>query len=153
MKGLLITAPGSGICSKCMAEKLTKGQLTCIDISSRWLDVARKRLNHYPNTKLLQGYIADLNLKPDFFDLVIIHFVIHDIPKQERKQILDALKMALRPRGRLVIREPLSQKHSMQAEALHNLLTGCGFKRISLTTSKIRFIGNVVDAVYENPLN
>lgn len=140
---------GSGVCSKCLAEKLIKGRLVCIDISSRWLETARKKLNHYPNTKLLQGYIENLNLKPDFFDVAILHFVIHDIPKQERKPILEHLKSALRQRGRLVIREPLNQKHGIQAEELHNLLTACGLKRLSMTTSKIRLLGNVVDAVYE----
>jgi ubiquinone/menaquinone biosynthesis C-methylase UbiE len=140
---------GAGSCAKCLAAELNNGELTCIDISRRWITIAARRLKNFQNIKFLQGNLADLNLKPESYDLVIIHFVIHDIPKKDRHEPLKYLHQALRPRGRIIIREPLNEKHGMQAEELHNLLVAAGFKRFSLTTNKIRFRGNVAEGIYE----
>lgn len=141
---------GAGSCAICLCRALTNGgHLTCIDISNRWLSIANKRLKNFSNAFFLHGHLANINLKPESCDLVIIHFVIHDIPKVERENALNYLWQALRPGGKLVIREPLNEKHGIRTEELHNLLESCGFRRIKLTTEKIQFKGNIVEGFYE----
>ncbi|NLI92686.1 MAG: class I SAM-dependent methyltransferase [Peptococcaceae bacterium] len=143
---------GPGICAKCIANVLHHGgQLSCVDISSRWLEAARRRLSGYRNATFYQGKIGDLNLKPSGYDLIVIHFVIHDIPKPERKEILDHLKQALRSGGRIIIREPLDEKHGIQTEELHALFTGCDLRKISLTTEKLRFAGHIAEGIFQKP--
>ncbi len=101
---------GSGVCSRHIAACLQRagGSLDCVDVSQKWIHVARRTLQRYNNAHFHLGHIAEVPLPDDAFDLVVIHFVLHDVPTGQRLGVLRALARKLRPQGRLMLREPLA---------------------------------------------
>ena len=58
------------------------------------------------------------------YDLVVMHFVLHDIPAVERKGVMKALARLLKPAGRLVLREP--QGEGLKQEEIIMLTIAAG---------------------------
>ena len=138
---------GSGVCSRHIAARLQKGngKLTCVDLSTVWQRVIKKTLRKFRKVSFLQGKIYELD-KPDApFDVVVIHFVLHDIPAGERALVIQALARKLKNGGRLVIREPLGE--GITKENLLQLTRLSGLQHKSLNTNKV-FIGQVLDGVF-----
>ena len=54
---------GSGRISHHIAERLApeSGHLTCVDVSTVWMDVVKRRLTGYPNVDFKLGEIASLD--------------------------------------------------------------------------------------------
>ena len=102
---------GAGTPARMLARKLLKGggQVTCVDVSRVWLETARRRLARYPNVKFKLGEISSLGLPDAAYDVVLVHFVLHDIPAAERPRVVQHLARKLAPGGKLFIREPLEQ--------------------------------------------
>jgi ubiquinone/menaquinone biosynthesis C-methylase UbiE len=63
---------GSGAESKHLARILQngKGHLTCVDISSYWMEVARKRMKNYKKVDFIIGQLPDLGLEDNSFDVI-----------------------------------------------------------------------------------
>jgi len=97
---------GMGTVAYYVARKLPNGQLTCLDISERWLNACRKTLRRYRNVIFLKG--ESQLLANESFDVVYCHFVLHDISDSELERVIPALTKSLKPGGVLVFREPLS---------------------------------------------
>jgi 2-polyprenyl-3-methyl-5-hydroxy-6-metoxy-1,4-benzoquinol methylase len=102
---------GSGVCSRHIAACLLKagGSLDCVDVSHRWIRVARKTLTRYSNTNFHLGHIAEVPVPDGAFDMVVVHFVLHDIPAIQRASVVRALARKLKPEGWLVLREPVAE--------------------------------------------
>jgi hypothetical protein len=84
-----------------------------------------------------------LHLLPD---LVIIHYVLHDIPREERIQKLNRMKVLLKESGRIIISEPTTPSHGISSEETSKLMMEAGFTPLSLNTRKKKFF-----AVYQKP--
>lgn len=138
---------GSGICSRHIAARLKHGggQLACVDISHGWMKVIRKTLRRYDNVSYHLGHITEVNLPDACFDIGVIHFVLHDIPENERLSVLHGLARRLKPEGCLIIREP--QGHGFTLEELKQLATAAGLPAIESSTRKL-IIGPVYDACF-----
>ncbi len=105
---------GSGICSRHIAARLTKGgSLDCVDVSHGWIGIARRTLRRYGNVHFHLGHITEVPLADGAFDMVVIHSVLHDIPAPQRAGIMSALAQKLNPGGRLALREPQSEGTSL----------------------------------------
>ncbi len=99
---------GSGVCSRHIAACLQRagGSLDCVDVSRKWIGVARKTLGRYRNVKFHLGHIAEVPLPDGAFDMVVVHFVLHDIRAVQRLSVVHALARKLKPQGCLMLREP-----------------------------------------------
>jgi SAM-dependent methyltransferase len=98
---------GSGVCSRHIAARLDKGgQLHCVDVSRIWQIVIRRRLWRYDHVVYHCGSIGKLDLPDHSFDVILSHFVLHEIPNSQRNAIFRALAAKLKPGGRLIFREP-----------------------------------------------
>ncbi|TDB36935.1 MAG: class I SAM-dependent methyltransferase [Actinobacteria bacterium] len=115
---------GAGACARHLAEALPCGSLTCLDVDARWLAVARRRLASHDNVGFVCADIAQWQ-QPGAFDAVVVHFVLHDIPAENRRAALEGIIRSLAPGGRLLLREPTG--HGMSGAELDALLGGAGF--------------------------
>jgi ubiquinone/menaquinone biosynthesis C-methylase UbiE len=142
---------GSGICSRHIAARLKHGggQLACVDISHGWMKVIRKTLRRYDNVSYHLGHITEVDLPDACFDIAVIHFVLHDIPENERLCVLHGLARRLRPQGRLIVREP--QGHGFTLEELNQLTVASGLDPLNSNLRKL-VIGPVYDASFTRKL-
>jgi len=122
---------GGGCLSRVLAKTLSpEGALTCVDISAYWMEKARRRLKAFTNIEFLQGDITRMQVPQNHFDVVIIHFVLHDIAPAARIDAVSALAGCLRPEGTLIIREPANPWHGMPLSAIRALMQDAGLREI-----------------------
>jgi ubiquinone/menaquinone biosynthesis C-methylase UbiE len=120
---------GMGTVAHYTAKMLSRGHLTCLDISERWLNECRKNLRGYGNVTFVQTEFPAL--ENESFDLVYCHFVLHDIWEGQLKKIIPALTESLKPGGMLIFREPLkeTEKISLIKSLMEqNRLNRCSFQ-------------------------
>ncbi len=140
---------GAGICSRHIADRLQRGgHLDCVDVSRRWQEVIRNTLRRYVNVGYHLGHITTVDLPDAGFDVVIVHFVLHDIPATERSTVMASLARKLKPGGRLIVREP--QGEGLGREELEQLAITSGLHPAGLVARNV-FIGAVFDAVFIHP--
>jgi ubiquinone/menaquinone biosynthesis C-methylase UbiE len=138
---------GSGVLSRHIAARLQKsdGYLECVDVSHSWMTVIRKTLRRYTNVGYHLGHITRLDLPDDAYDVVVIHFVLHEVPALERPAIVGALARKLKAGGRLVLREP--QDEGLTPKELRSLADAAGLEIRTLEARKLAF-GAVYDASF-----
>ena len=123
---------GGGAGSKLIAGLLNNnGQLFCIDASKYWADKARKRLNKFQNVKVLCGDIRNINLPDNYFDIILIFHVIHDIRPEERQETLNTLKNKLKDLGKIFVVEPVKFSHGMSPKELELLMLNSGLEKLN----------------------
>ena len=133
---------GGGTGAKSIARLLKEGgSLTCIDTSEYWTDKARKRLKNFLNTKILCGDIRDADVPGNFYDMIFIMHVIHDIPPGDRRETIGALADKLNNLGRLYVIEPVRLSHGIAPEELESLMNNSGMKKMNSRLTKKEFYG------------
>jgi SAM-dependent methyltransferase len=137
---------GSGNPARFIAPLLKDGgRLTCVDVSKTWMDVARKRLRRYSNVEFKLGDIAALDLPGVGYDVVFVHFVLHDIDAAERPRIVQHLALKLKRDGRLFLREPL---RFISQDEIRLLMRQSGLEEVGSSMTNIKTQGNVYEGVY-----
>lgn len=139
---------GIGAMAELLAQKVPDGQLTCVDISRRYLSTATQNLRKYSNAILVNGNLSQLNFNSASYDAINIHYVLHDVPKANQLKMINEMYSLLRPGGKVYLREPLKDSHGMPSEEVEKLFLDAGFFQLYQNESKIRIIGNVVTACY-----
>ena len=128
---------GNGATARFIAERLDKGgRLTCVDISEVWHRVIRENLRGYDNVRFLLGDILGLDAGNARYDLVTLHFVLHDLKPEERPARTARLAEALKPGGRLVIEEPKKESHGIQLAEIRTLMDRAGLGEIEAEERK-----------------
>lgn len=95
----LEVASGTGAMTKFLALAFPKAQITCVDLSSFYLNKAQKRLNNFNRINYIQGAAEDLNLKDQSFDAVVSCFLFHELPMNIRKAVITEGQRVLKPMG------------------------------------------------------
>jgi SAM-dependent methyltransferase len=144
---------GPGAAAVHLAARLAAGggQVTCVDVSQAWLRAAQRRTERCSNVDFKLGELAALDIKNGVYDVVFIHFVLHDIPAGRRPDTVRHLVAKLRSGGRLPLREPTSKGHGMSPEEIRRLMTGAGLQQVSMKTSRALWIQPVCDGLYLKP--
>lgn len=133
---------GGGAGSIHLARSLVKGgRLTCLDISSYWMDIAARRLKKYSNVECKTGDIRSLDIPDSSFDILSVIHVIHDIDKHERQSTAKALSRKLKQEGYLFIREPVKASHGMPADEIRALFNAVGLNEIDSSETKAEYQG------------
>ena len=81
---ILEIGSGGGNLSRFLTEKLPQGELVCIDRSEYYIDKAKRRLKSFENIKLELTDFLEFN-KENYFNVIVVHYVLHDIAKEKRK--------------------------------------------------------------------
>jgi ubiquinone/menaquinone biosynthesis C-methylase UbiE len=143
---------GGGAAARHLAARLhPDGHLTCVDVSTRWQETLRKVLRAYPEVELRCGDIRAMGLPGESYDVVLVHWMLHDVPPWDRPAIVAELARLLRPGGRLFSREPTSPKHGMPALQLRELFAGAGLAETLTTEDKGAVLGEYYRAVWTKP--
>ena len=144
---------GSGAAARHLAKWLEAGggRLTCMDVSTRWQAAIRKDLRAFANVDYRCGDVRTMGLSEGRFDVVLVHWMLHDVPPWDRPSILVELARLLRPGGRLFTREPTSAKHGMSAAEVRRLLTAAGLIESLGTEGRMRLIGAYYRGVWARP--
>ena len=129
---------GSGAAARHLAKRLEAGggRLTCMDVSARWQAAIRKVLRGYSNVEYRCGDVREMGLPEASFDVVLVHWMLHDVPPQDRPSIVAELARLLRPGGRLFSREPTGAKHGMPAAQARELFAAAGLTETLATEGK-----------------
>lgn len=135
---------GMGPVAYYVAKKLPRGQLTCTDISERWLTVCRKTLRGFKNTEFLKW--ESQSLENERFDVVYCHYVLHDIPESELEGLIPELAVSLKPGGVLAFREPLSETEKLNT--IKRLIKENGLFILVSRITDIPVMGNALESVY-----
>ncbi|HWI64602.1 MAG TPA: class I SAM-dependent methyltransferase [Symbiobacteriaceae bacterium] len=138
-ESVLDAGSGSGAISRYIARGLQAGggQLTCLDISPGWMEVARKRLAGFQGVQYVQADVSEAILPESAYDRIVVHFVLHDIPTAGQARAAANLARALKPGGRIFIREPISPRHGMAPGRIDELMLAAGLKWISGDIEKV----------------
>jgi ubiquinone/menaquinone biosynthesis C-methylase UbiE len=111
------------------------GHLTLLDVSSEWQQVARRRLRRFSNMTFVNSDIFHAGLADCSFDVVVVHYVLHDIPPREREGTVKEIARKLRPGGFIYLNEPLVKQHGMPEGEIVALMNGAGLVRESSRVS------------------
>ncbi len=140
---------GSGAAARHLATRLfPEGRLTCVDISERWQRALRSVLKAYPDVRLCCGDVRTLGLPEADYDVVLVHWMLHDVPPWDRPGIVAQLVRLLRPNGRLFSREPTNARHGMPAAQLRELFAAAGLSETLATEGKSPILGEHYRAVW-----
>ena len=142
---------GSGRISRHIAQRLLRGSghLTCVDVSTVWMNTLRKRLKKYPNVDFKLADVASLAIDDDAYDVVVVHFVLHHIDKRERQEKARVLSGKLKAGGRLFIREPTREGHGTPADEIHQLMSKAGLHERDSRMTQSLVMGRVYEGVFE----
>lgn len=141
---------GSGQLSRRLALAVgPTGKVSCLDVSSRWLEVAREEAG---DLAWVDFHLGDLDsLPPSAYDVVHLHYVLHDIPPAYRGAVCTALRERLRPGGRLVLREPLYYL-MLDTEELLALTKRVGFEQPARPRRRWWLAGPVIEIFLRRPV-
>jgi len=114
---------GGGASSKPIHNKLTsKGTLILLDTSKRWITKAQQRFKHKTNIIFINKDITQAPINNETIDIITMTYVIHDIPEQRHKDLIQNLTEKLKPKGRFIIREPTKPTHGIQITKIKDLM-------------------------------
>jgi len=138
---------GAGGPASYIAKKLQSGggKLTCVDISQKWMECIKKRLAGYKNVDFKLGHISNVDIKDNFYDVICIHFVIHDIPSEERSEIVQQLVGKLKPGGIIFMREPINE---IGIEELTALFEKKDLKQIYMKNVNVPLQGKAIEVKF-----
>jgi ubiquinone/menaquinone biosynthesis C-methylase UbiE len=144
---------GSGAAARHLAKRLQVdgGRLTCMDVSERWQRAAKKALRAYPDVEYRCGDVRTMGLPAASFDVVLVHWMLHDVHPKDRPSIVVELARLLRPGGRLFSREPTAAKHGMPTAQAREAFSAAGLTETHASEGKLPILGEHYRAVWTKP--
>jgi len=137
---------GNGSLAKVVKKHHPKVVIFYSDISKRWINLAKIKLKRFANTTKLNFELL-LNERITKFDKILVHFVIHDFPKELQIEVIDLLAANCRKDGLIYLREPINKKHGIELYELINLLELNGKFDYTYTKKNVPLIGKEIDVV------
>jgi 2-polyprenyl-3-methyl-5-hydroxy-6-metoxy-1,4-benzoquinol methylase len=141
---------GPGSTSKFIAQILEKrgGELTCLDLSKAWIERAKKHLSRFSNVEYYAEDIRKWEEKNNYFDAAVIHFMLHDIDKPERPEVVKALATKMKTDAKLFIREPTKEGHGMRPEEIQGLMLKSGLEETDSMITKNFIMGSMYTGIF-----
>jgi predicted methyltransferase len=119
------------------------GQVFAVDVSDAPLDRLRRRLTEQAitNVTVVKGTATDPRLPAGTLDAALIINAYHEMP--EHRAMLEAIRSALKPTGRLVIVEPISasRRTATRADQTRDHEIGPEFVMQDVRAADLRIIG------------
>jgi ubiquinone/menaquinone biosynthesis C-methylase UbiE len=126
------------------------GRVACLDVSSSWLAEARERLRGVDNVDFLLGSATEVGLPAEAYDLVVAHYVLHDVDPDSLPGALAALARSLRRGGRFLVVEPVGSHHGLSADELVSLMREAGLAEQSRELIQPPF-GTALKMIFARP--
>lgn len=109
--------------------------------SPYWTSVAKRRLHNYKGIVFYTDPIIKLHLPDDSFDIIYIHYTLHDVPQGQRASIISEFHRIIKPTGRLYIKEPQRANDGMPVEEIEELMFKNGFIKTDSSSKRDTFSG------------
>ena len=145
---LLEVGCGGGAVTRLLAHSLPNGRVIGVDPSAYWVNYARSRLRDHRNVTLHVGDILTENLATDAFDVVLFHFVLHDIASADRPSTMSRVYDLLKEDGALQLREPTKPRHGMPAAEIRSLAEAVGFREEQGVVRRAMLMGPSLEATF-----
>ena len=97
---VLDAATGTG--NQALAFAKRGCEVVGIDLSHKMIEVARGK-NTYDNVVFRVGDAAAMPFSDDSFDISVISFALHDMPRPMREAVIEELGRVTRPEGTIII--------------------------------------------------
>ena len=107
---ILELGAGCGSATRFTALALPRAEITCLDLSDPYLQVARRRPQLRRRVNFHRGDAAALDFRAQCFDAVYSVFLFHELPLATRRQVVRESLRVLRPGGFMAMVESL-QRH------------------------------------------
>ena len=117
------------------------------------METIQKRLKKYPNVDYKLGDIAALDIADSAYDIVVVHFVLHHVAKDEQQEKVAILARKLKSHGRLFIREFTRAEHGTPPAEIRAMMSAAGLRERESRMTKSLIMGEVFDGVFESPKN
>lgn len=128
---------GWGDNTRHISDALDKGgRVFALDISSKWQEIIRRRLNGRKNIEYVNSDIRTSAIPDSSFDVIVIHYVLHEVPMEDRTQTVKELVGKLKPGGFIHLREPTKKGHGMQIEEAGALMKEAGLRESQTVARK-----------------
>ncbi|MEK6578413.1 MAG: class I SAM-dependent methyltransferase [Bdellovibrionota bacterium] len=119
-KGLKILeiAAGTGRATRFTSLTFPQAQITAIDISDPYLQVARKNLANLSRIDFLRTNAEELPFQDETFDAVYSVFLFHELPYEARKKVVKEARRVLKPGGFFGLVDSVQKGDSITFESL-----------------------------------
>lgn len=107
---------GTGNYTVALAERYPDAELVLVDGSREMLDVTHERLGHPLRVRRIEARFEDVDLQPEWFDVVTSCIAVHHV--QDKARLFRRLRRILRPGGALVLCDQMSGV-TEETSALH----------------------------------
>jgi ubiquinone/menaquinone biosynthesis C-methylase UbiE len=142
---------GTGFLTKLISKELVgrDSWISCVEISEKWNNIARKKFKRYPNVDFYCGMIYELDMKENFYDKIVIHWVLHDVPKEHREKIVQSMSKRLKKGGLIILRDPIGSSHGMLESEIKELMTNAGMVEVKSQYAEYKMMGTLLYATFE----
>ena len=101
---ILDMATGTGEVAACIKEKLPNAEVFGIDLSEMMLSIAKdKAARKNINIKFMPRNVESTGFKKDYFDAVTISFALHEMPHENRLNVIKEARRVLKKNGCFII--------------------------------------------------
>ena len=102
------------------------GRVYALDISSKWQGIIKRRLRGRKNIEYVNSDVRTACLPDSSFDVIVVHYVLHELPIEDRLATVEELARKLRPGGFIHLKEPTKEGHGMPVEEVSSLMSRAG---------------------------
>jgi ubiquinone/menaquinone biosynthesis C-methylase UbiE len=118
-----------------------KGHILGVDTSAHLINLAKKRMQQFPNAEFKVGDIRKLDIPEHSMDVIVSFNVFHHISPKERPLTIIALSRLLGKHGRLMVRERIEKSLGIPIDEIRFLFTNAGFQEVTAEISKSKYRG------------
>lgn len=124
-----------------------------MDVSKVWIERVKRRFGDRANIEFVHCDVRSATLPHGAYDAVLVHWMFHDIDAPDRPAVPRAIADALRPGGRLYIREPTKPTHGISGHEVRRLASAAGFTEVRADEGATAIVGSWFEAVFEKRAN
>jgi ubiquinone/menaquinone biosynthesis C-methylase UbiE len=132
---------GLGNIVRKLSDALPEGNVVGLDPSPYMYRETVKRMSGRRNVTLLNTDLLSAGLEDSSFDLAVIHYVLHEIPRVDQETTLRTLVKKLKVGGRVFIAEPIRESHGIPVPRLRQMFSDAGMREIEYQTKKNLYRG------------
>lgn len=96
---------GIGTLTGLLLKYVNKGEVVAVDISAASVEIAGKRLSHYPNITFIVSDMTDFS-HPGVFDFIVLPDVLEHIPEDQHRNLFRTLADHMHEKSVILIHIP-----------------------------------------------